>query len=296
MHMFKLAIVLTASMLAAACARELETATPVFPDMPAPTQNSRAYGLTESPDGAVRVFAQEDYGNTNLFYSLKTGDEWSAPQKLDVPARKTATSPSFSPVNGHLYFSSDAAVDDLPGRKDLNIWQLPRENGSWGVATPLPVGNVNTGANELSPAIDGNGVLYYASTHSRTGFHGSNIVSSSPQPDGDWTFETPFGLVNDDRANEHLAVTKDGQMIFFYSHRRPKFGSTDIWVSKRGESGDWNPPERLGKTVNSTAIEFGAGLSSDNKTFFFSRDGQLMQIDLNAALANLGEPVDTDEK
>jgi Tol biopolymer transport system component len=93
--------------------------------------------------------------------------------------------------------------------------------------------------------------------------------------------------VNDSRVDAHLAVTPDGSRLFFYSHRRPTHGSVDIWETESDGAGGWTEPRNLGAPVNTAQIEFGAGLSGDGKTLFFSRDGRLMQVSLSAALAGL---------
>jgi hypothetical protein len=68
----------------------------------------------------------------------------------------------------------------------------------------------------------------------------------------------------------------------------PKLGSVDIWTAERGADGTWQAPQNLGEPVNTPGIDFGAGMSGDGSILFFSRDGELMMISLNAALAGLG--------
>ena len=82
--------------------------------------------------------------------------------------------------------------------------------------------------------------------------------------------------INAFRADDHLAVTRDGQKLFFYSHRSPKLGVVDIWMTERNASGVWQAPRRLAEPVNSETIDFGASISADGATFYFSRDGALM--------------------
>lgn len=254
-------------------------AAPVFEDRPDPTPFTRAYSLSEHPGGNIRIFAQEDGDETDLFISRRSASAWSTPERIDLPHRQTLTSPSFDPADGTLYYSSDAEVPFLPGRKDLNIWRVPVQDGKFGEPGPLPE-SINTGANEISPAIDGDGTLYFATNHSRGGGGGYDIMIAEPTGDEDWQVSRMPDGTNDRRADAHLAITRDGQTLFFYSHRAPKAGSTDIWVLEKDASGQWGPPLNAGGVVNTEKIEFGAGLSADGKTFFFSREGRLMQVPL----------------
>lgn len=260
--------------------------TPVLPDAEPPTVFTRAYGLTESNDGKIRVFAKED-GDLTKLYEMRLQDDgsWSAPAELDFPKGKKLTNPSFSYADGMLYYASDARILDRPQR-DGNIWRVAPTEEGWGTPENLPA-SINTGAEELNPAMDRDGRLYFTS-NSPGGAGGHDIYEAVfDEEQGDWIVsEMPEGF-NSARADAHVAVTPDGQRIFFYSHRQPKLGVVDIWTAARGEDGTWLIPENLGEPVNTQGIDFGAGLSGDGSIFFFSRDGELMMISLEAALAGL---------
>lgn len=259
-----------------------------FPDMPAPTTFTRAYKMTESVDGHLRVYAQEDGDDTNLWLVRKQDHGWSQPQKIDFPKNKTLTTPSFSPDGTYLYYASDAVIEEIPGRSVLNIWRVPVTDTGWGEPEVLPVGSINTGASELSPAVDLDGHLYFSTRHSRGGAGSHDVMEAMPTSDGWDVRPMPHGF-NDFRSDDHVAVTPDGQRIFFYSHRSPKYGAVDIWTSSRNDQGEWQTPENLGPIVNTSAIEFGAGVSPDGEIFYFSRDGVLMEVPLDLALSGIGK-------
>ena len=57
--------------------------TEIFPGAEAPTRFTRAYSLTESMDGKVRVFAREDGDVTDLYeMRLQPDGSWSEPSTL----------------------------------------------------------------------------------------------------------------------------------------------------------------------------------------------------------------------
>ena len=49
-------------------------------------------------------------------------------------------------------------------------------------------------------------------------------------------------------------------------------------MTEKDANGVWGEPVNPGEPLNSTGINFGAGLSGDGKTLFFSRDGVLYEI------------------
>ncbi|WP_169711722.1 TolB family protein [Henriciella litoralis] len=283
-------LVLASLVLVAACGAEsvsYNVATPIFPAADAPTAFTRAYSMTESRDGLIRVYAKEDGDYTKLWEMRKQEDgSWSDPQTLDFPSRITLTTPSFSASDGALYYASDADIFER-GQRDLNIWRVEATPEGWGEPEPLPA-SINDGARNFNPAMDANGHLYFTSDgYDSIGGH-DIFEAVLDEETGDWAVSTMPDGVNSPKAEGHLAVTPDGNRMFFYSHRAPKLGVVDIWTMTRGADGNWQMPENLGEPVNTAGIDFGAGLSGDGSRLFFSRDGELMIIDLEVALAGEG--------
>ncbi len=260
----------------------------MLPDAPAPTPFTRAHQLQESPDGTIRVFAQEDGDDTNLFEMVRQEDgSWSAPAMIDLPHVKRITSPAFDPRDGSLLYASDQPLESRPGRTDLNLWRAERRDSQWVEPRPFPE-PVNTGAIEKSPAMTRDGTLYFATNRPDAGGGGLDIVSARQAPETEaWTVTAMRDGFNDARTDDHLAVTADGTRLFFYSHRAPKRGVVDIWTSVRGEDGIWSIPANPGAPLNTPGVDYGAGLSADGKTLFFSREGALYALPVEAVLSGL---------
>lgn len=286
--MMRTAMIVSLAVLAGCGAKlpEIDAPTPVLPNADAPTVFTRAYGLTESPDGTIRVFAKEARDHTDLYEMRKQEDgSWSEPEKLEFPARIKLTNPSFSHADGALYYVSDEDIFER-GQRDANIWKVQPTADGWGEPEPLD-GSLNTGADQLNPAMDKAGTLYFTDNgYDSSGGH--DIFMANRGDDGSWTVSAMPDGFNAFKADAHLAVTADGDRLFFYSHRTPKLGSVDIWTAERAGDGTWQQPQNLGEPVNTSGIDFGAGLSGDGSILFFSRDGELMMISLSAALAGVG--------
>ncbi len=261
----------------------------ILPDAPDPTPFTRAYTLVESPDASLRIFAREARDDTNLFLMRRQEDgSWSAPEEMDLPHIQRITSPAFDPAGAYLYYASDQPIESLSGRKELNIWRVPLTDDGFGEPEFLP-DQINTGAVEKVGTIGPDGTLYFITDHPRGGSGGLDIMRAVyDEAVGLWQVsQMPAGF-NDARADDHFALTPDGRRAFFYSHRSPKIGVVDIWTSTLEESGDWSVPVNLGPPVNTAGIDYGAGVSADGETLFFSREGRLMEIPLSVALAGEG--------
>ncbi|MAP94664.1 MAG: hypothetical protein CMK07_06905, partial [Ponticaulis sp.] len=51
--------------------------------------------------------------------------------------------------------------------------------------------------------------------------------------------------------------------------------------------GTWLGPYTLGPNINTPGIDFGAGKSHDGETFFFSREGQMMEMPMSALMTEI---------
>ena len=279
--------------LVAACGNDTETtSTPVepavvFPDMPDPGTFNRAYTLTENADGTIRIFSKETRDDTDLFWSQKSEDgSWSEPEKLDWPKLVSNTNPHFSPFDGRLYFASDRPVPGLEGRKDMNIWSIAWTGDDWDDARPV-TGEVNTGSGETSVTTTSDGTMFFVSKHAR-GKGGQDIFKANYNAETEsWVLSTLPDSVNSPRVETHVAATPDGQHVIFYSYRSPKLGVVDLVAISQDENGNWVGPYNIGPLINTRGIDFGAGMSADGETFFFSREGVLMSLPMEILLEEL---------
>jgi tetratricopeptide (TPR) repeat protein len=116
-------------------------------------------------------------------------------------------------------------------------------------------------------------------------------------------FQQP-GL-NTDFWETHAAVANDGNTIFFVSNRKGGLGGRDIYYIRKDANGKWSEPINMGPEVNTIWDEESPFLSIDNKTLYFSSNGeksmgefdifsiQLENLKPTGAAKNLGYPVNT---
>lgn len=271
---------------------DLTTTAPPGPRIAAPILSEdlpfdRAYSMTESPDGQIRLFTGETRNGTNIYQITRDeSGKWSAPELIDWPKVRSNTSPFFSPFDGRLYFASDRPLPDAPGRTDMNIWVVDRTNGDWGTAVPLP-GDVNTSFDETDVTQTSDGTLYFVSKHPR-GLGGQDIYTAKYEPRSQqWLFEFLPETLNSPLVESQAAITPDGKTLIWYSRLKPNLGSVDLKAAQLDEDGRWTGPFSLGPLVNTQGIDFGASVSADEHIFFFSRDGQLMEWPMPELMAEV---------
>ena len=259
----------------------------VFPGEEIPDPYHRAYTLTENAEGTVRVFTRETRDDTDLYEMLLQDDgSWSEPVKLDWPKLRSNVAPHFSPFDGRLYFASDRPAPGLENRDDMNIWSIERTEDGWGEAEYVP-GNIHYGSDETSVTTTANGDMYFVSQRREgPGGHDFYVAHYDETTEG-WIFDGLLPEGNTSLVESHIAATADGRHLVFYSRMRPILGNVDLKVLTRADDGSWIGPYTLGPNINSRGIEFGASFSATGDTFFYSQEGRLVEVPMDAFMAEI---------
>jgi Tol biopolymer transport system component len=251
------------------------------------------FGAAFMPDGRTVYFTKRT-PTTNtppLSYvcvARLDGERWREPEIASFSGQYNDMGPTVSPDGRRLYFASDRPLPGVAAgaNQDLNIWVV--ELG--GVTTaPRPLGpNVNTPAEDLSPALAADGTLYFAST--RPGGRGSLDLWRA-RPDGaDFGPAENLGEVNSPGPDGAPAIAPDQSFLVFASSGRPDtirgaghyYPRSDLYVSFRTGAG-FGPPRHLEPPVNSAASESNPSLSPDGRDLYFSSDRGLASIPMDPA-------------
>lgn len=80
--------------------------------------------------------------------------------------------------------------------------------------------------------------------------------------------------VNTKAWEPHCTVTPDGLHMYFTSERKGGFGGRDIYKISKLPDGSWSEPQNLGPTINSKYDEDCPFIAIDNKTLYFSSNGE----------------------
>jgi len=80
--------------------------------------------------------------------------------------------------------------------------------------------------------------------------------------------------INSDYWEPHINVSPDGKTIYFVSNRPGGYGGRDIYEIIKMPDGSWSAPKNLGPMVNTEFDEDAPFLAVDNKTLYFSSNGE----------------------
>ncbi len=67
-------------------------------------------------------------------------------------------------------------------------------------------------------------------------------------------------------------VAPDESYLIFTSTRPGGFGREDLYIGYKKVDGSWTEPKNMGKTINSSGVDFCPMLSPDGKYLFFTRN------------------------
>ncbi|MEL6868429.1 MAG: hypothetical protein AAFO81_01385 [Pseudomonadota bacterium] len=240
-----------------------------------------------SPDGRTLYFAQSECTPIwecpqRLKTATRTDAGWSNPALVPLPAEGRADWPFVTADGNTLIFSWSAPRDAYAGLDIVENFDLYTLDLTQSDAVPIAIagGDINrprAGSlrtlrfmhNETLPSLTRDGTLYFM-TERPDGIGERDIYSTQRNHDGSFGIATPLPApINSAGRDDGVWVSPDGSvMLLCYLADN---GSSDLYVAFR-DGDNWSVPLRLGDEINTTAAEFGARLTPDNKTLLFTSD------------------------
>ncbi len=222
-----------------------------------------------TPDGKTVWFGKSvTWSDVSIlvFSHLKNG-RWAEPEIAPFSGRWRDSEPFISPDGNRLFFSSTRPMDDKTTKTDSDIWMVEKNATGW--SEPKNLGpTINTAAQEMSPSVDREGTLYFAST--RAGGRGSLDIYRSRMVAGKYTAPENLGeAINTAGPDSDPCIDASGQKLFFASIRPGGAGAWDIYASANS-NGRWAAARSLGEAINTRAAERWPALSSDGRHLLFT--------------------------
>src|SRR5690554_567228 len=105
---------------------------------------------------------------------------------------------------------------------------------------------------------------------------GNGDIFETEYKDNQFKNLTPIKIkgVNTDAWEPHITSSADGRYKYFTSDREGGFGGRDIYRITLLPNGEWSEPMNLGPTINTKYDEDSPFISVDNKTLYFSHNGE----------------------
>ena len=249
---------------------------PVHLDAPI-NSPSRELGAALSKDELTIYFGSNRPGGLGEFdiwvsHRACTECPWADPTNLGPNINSAAGDggPALS-RDGHQLFFSGARGGGEGGE---DIWVSYREdvNDDLGWEPAVNLGpNVNTGAQEQSPALFlrgvGEDVVEIVFTRAGVGFYQARLTRQGEVLE-------PAVLVAElnDLDPAPADDESDGKEEFFFQATRTGgLGGSDIWVARRRNANEpWSAPQNVGSTINTIGADLTPSLSPDGRTLFFA--------------------------
>jgi outer membrane protein OmpA-like peptidoglycan-associated protein len=201
-----------------------------------------------------------------VFASNKVEDYWTEPQPLSFdffPDDIDLGAAFLSADGSKLYLTGcgwgrDSGCDLYVSHENFGRWSMPKRME----------GNINTGSWESQPCVSADGKeLYFVSRRNGN----ADIYCSRRNADRSWGEPQNLGApINTTGSEMAPFLHPDGKTLYFSSDKHIGMGGFDLFVSRRGEDGQWQTPVNLGFPINTDGDEINFFVAADGKTAFIS--------------------------
>lgn len=183
-----------------------------------------------------------------------------------------------------------------------DIYISQGSGGKWGA--PKPIGSkINTPNHDATIGLSQDGQTLYIYKNPPGG--GDLFICELKGTE--WQEPKSLGTpINSPSYETVVSVSPDGKTIFFTSDRPGGMGDTDIYMSRKEDSGKWSEPKNLGPGINTPLAEDAPFIHANGKSLYFSSNGikesiggfDIFKTELQAdgtwsKPENLGYPINT---
>ncbi len=202
--------------------------------------------------------------DARIMHVRRVGESWIAPTTATFSGQWRDLEAVFVPNSLQLYFVSNRPLENESEADDFNIWRTHWTGSQW--AKPQAVTELNTAGNEFYPSITTAGDLYY--TSKQEGGHGGEDIWVAIATSDGFATPTPLGSGVNSTADEfNAAIDPTGKCLVFGALRESGRGGGDLYMSKIGANGIWQPAIMLTGDVNGPSLDF--------CPLFFGAEGEL---------------------
>lgn len=230
---------------------------------------------TLSRDGLTLIFAVNYSGNERIYQATREGRDsitFSGTKEVFPTSVYKRGSPALSYDGLTLYFYVDATTSTTAGR---GLWRATRDSVEAGFDFGESLSTLHVGWDAYLPWPSRDGLrLYYVAENPAVSNSAEIWMAERSSPQTDFAAGTNVAALNSTGADGRLAMTPDGNVVYFSSNRNDGYDE-DLWVAARSESGGFGTPTRVSE-LNSSEDDKDVTLTADGAELFFvsSRSGE----------------------
>ncbi|MCH9651054.1 MAG: hypothetical protein K0U98_22715 [Deltaproteobacteria bacterium] len=194
---------------------------------------------------------------------------WSKPRKAHFSAQYSDHGTSFSRDGKRVFFASLRPAEGAADTSDWHLWTATRGSRGWGEANLVNL--PGWGAHWQShPVQAADGSLYF---HQFSARNDRDFDLLRAVWEGDrYGKPAPLGpAINTPGVEISPYLSPDQSYLLFAAYDRPDgFGGGDLYLSRRGQDGEWSPAENLGPSINTAYEESNPTITPDGQFLIFS--------------------------
>ncbi|AUC14760.1 hypothetical protein BTO06_06195 [Tenacibaculum sp. SZ-18] len=229
--------------------------------------------FTLSSNGNEAYFTIQNLNESKgaIVKAKKINNTWTNFEIVSFSGTYRDIEPFLSPDNLRLYFSSNRPHGKDNQQTDYDIWFVERTsvNSKW--SQPKNIGApINTKHNEFFPSLSTNNNLYYTSDQ-------FTVTTKDDILYAKWNnikYEEPLKLnenVNGKGYEFNSFISPDENFLIYTVYKaKDGVGSGDLYVSFKDKNGQFTERQNLGKTINSSRMDYSPFYDATSETLYFT--------------------------
>lgn len=211
---------------------------------------------SDNPD--IRTHLSE-----NIYFSHRQNFKtWSTPTPLKEPLNNQDHTATVS-------ISMDGS--EMIIYREGNLYISYHKDSLWSKPKKLP-NTINSVYVETSACLNYTmDTLYFVSNNEELSIGGLDIFMSVKDENGKWGKAQSLGnSINSEYDEEGVALSKDGNTLYFSSRGHDSMGGYDIFKSTKDFQGNWGKPINLGAPINSPNDDVYFMMRANGKHAYYS--------------------------
>ena len=238
------------------------------------------FGSVFSADGLEFFYGVNISFRPEIRYTRYVNGKWHQPITVISDPDFGMNDPFLSPDEDELYYISDRPSNPKDRRNDHNIWYSKRQGDSW--SPPIDPGpSINTDANEYYISFTSTGTMYFSSNkNAKDDYQNDFDIYTSQRLNGEYLpAKILNGSVNTEEYEADVFVAYDESYLIFSGNRKEGLGQGDLYVSFRGENGQWGEAKNMTELINTPGHELCPFVTKDGKYLFYTSNQDIYWVD-----------------